>query len=167
MTIQTAPEMNADDHGLIVIETLADQRGWALERLSNGDLMMESVGDQATYAIQFSWSDQFQSLHVTCSMDMRLPERSAANVNDLLASINAKLWIGHFAIMKGMNAPAFRHTVLMPDPTVDKTSEIEAVLEIGLGECERFYSAFQFAAFHNMSGPQAMDCALMECVGNA
>lgn len=154
-------------HGLDVLENLADQHGWALETLSNGDLAMESEGENATYLLQFTWSDVYQCLHITCSMDMHLPPSSGGNVNDLLASINAKLWVGHFAVMKGLNAPAFRHTVMMSDSTIDKSGEIEEIIEIALGECERFYHAFQFAAFHNMPGAQAMDCALMECVGQA
>ncbi|SCA57037.1 conserved hypothetical protein [Candidatus Terasakiella magnetica] len=155
------------NHGLDVLEHLAEQRGWLLESLTNGDLVMESVGENCTYLIQFSWSDEYQSLHMSCSMDMRLSQKSAGNVNDLLASINSKLWIGHFAVMAGLNAPAFRHTIMMGNAGFEKAQEIEEIIEIGLGECERFYPAFQFAAFNNMPGQQAMDCALMECVGQA
>jgi len=161
--VQTA----APDYGLDILENLAEQRGWILERLNNGDLVMESIGDNCTYMIQFTWSAEYQCLHVTCSMDMRLPEKSGAAINDLLASINSKLWIGHFATMAGLNSPAFRHTIMMNGAAEQKAEEIENIVEIGLGECERFYAAFQFAAFHNMPAQQAMDCALMECVGQA
>ncbi|WP_135080861.1 YbjN domain-containing protein [Terasakiella sp. SH-1] len=160
-------QTNTPNHGLDVLEQLAEQRGWILEVISNGDYVMESVGEHCTYVIQFTWSDQYQCLHVTCSMDMRLPQHSAAHVNDLLAAINAKLWIGHFAVMAGMKKPAFRHTIMMGNGGFEKATEIEEIVEIGLGECERFYAAFQFAAFNNMPGQQAMDCALMECVGQA
>ena len=88
-------------------------------------------------------------------------------MNDLLATINSKLWIGHFAVMAGFNAPAFRHTIMMNGTSEHKARELEDIIEIALGECERFYAAFQFAAFHNMPAQQAMDCALMECVGQA
>lgn len=161
--VQTA----APDYGLDILENLAEERGWVLDRLNNGDLVMESVGDNCTYAIQFTWSAPYQCLHLTCSMDMCLPDDRGGAVNDLLATINSKLWIGHFAVMAGYNAPAFRHTIMMNGTSEHKARELEEIIEIGLGECERFYAAFQFAAFHNMPAQQAMDCALMECVGQA
>jgi len=161
--VQTA----APDYGLDIVENLAEERGWALEQLTNGDLVMDSVGDNCTYQLQFSWSAPYQCLHLTCSMDMHLPQSAGAQVNDLLATINGKLWIGHFAVMAGINSPAFRHTIMMNGTPEHKARELEEIIEIGLGECERFYSAFQFAAFHNMPAQQAMDCALMECVGQA
>ena len=155
------------NYGLDVLENLAEQRGWLLERLSNGDMMMESVGEWCTYAIQFTWSAEYQSLHITCSLDMHLPEDKGAQINDLLATINSKIWIGHFAVMAGTNAPAFRHTVMMLGNDKAKSLEIAEIVETGLGECERFYPAFQFAAFNNMSAQQAMDSCLFECVGTA
>jgi hypothetical protein len=167
MTFMHHHHLATPDYGLDVLESLAEQRGWALERLSNGDLLMESVGEMSTYALQFTWSAQYNCLHITCSMDMRLPDTCGAAVNDLLAAINAKLWIGHFAIMAGLQSPAFRHTVLMQGPQKQKAKEIEEIIEIALGECERFYPAFQLTAFNNMPAHQAMDCALMECVGQA
>ncbi|MDV7338048.1 YbjN domain-containing protein [Terasakiella sp. A23] len=167
MTLLEQVSPSAQNRGLDVLETLADQRGWVLETASNGDLIMESVGDWCTYAVQFAWSAEFQSLHITCSLDMRLPNNEASTVNDLLALINAKLWIGHFAVVPGIHAPAFRHTILMNGSTASKAAELEDIIQTGLGECERFYPAFQFAAFNNMPAHDAMACALFECAGNA
>ncbi|WP_051609949.1 YbjN domain-containing protein [Terasakiella pusilla] len=158
---------SAHTRGLDVLENLADQRGWILEKAANGDMVMESVGEWCTYQVQFTWSAEYQSLHITCSMDMHLPQDKGAEVNDLLALINSKLWIGHFAVMSDGNMPAFRHTLLMAGPESMKAAELEDIVETGLGECERFYPAFQFAAFNGMNAHEAMSCTLFECVGNA
>ncbi len=167
MTLLEQVTPPAQNRGLDVLENLADQRGWILETAANGDMIVESVGDWCTYAVQFTWSAEYQSLHITCSMDMHLQADKMSQVNDLLALINAKLWIGHFAVAAGSTTPAFRHTLMMSGPSAGKAAELEDIIETGLGECERFYPAFQFSAFNDMPAHDALACALFECVGNA
>ncbi len=157
----------ATNRGLTLLQQLAERHDWHLEHRINGDMVMEVVGDHASYSIQFSYSEEYQSLHLTCSMDMCLPITNGAQIHDLLAAINAKLWIGHFAIMAGGNQPSFRQTVLMIGPDDAKLQEIEEIIEVAIGECDRFYPAFQFAGINGMPGHDAMTCALMECVGEA
>lgn len=163
---QQTPDLTAPS-GMHVLENLAAKKGWALERLDNGDLHMDSVGDHGEYGLQFTWSEEYRSLHITCAMDMFIPHEQGANINDLLAAINAKLWVGHFAIMAGGNKPAFRHTVLMWGDEHAKANEIEEIIETALGECERFYPAFQYAGFNGMNAYEAMTCALWNCQGEA
>ena len=167
MTLLEQVTPSSTVRGLDIVEKLADDRGWVLETADNGDLIMESVGQWCTHQVQFTWSAEYQSLHITCSLDMHLPQDKGAAINDLLATINSKLWIGHFAIMNNGNMPAFRHTLLMAGPQNVKAAELEDIVETALGECERFYPAFQFAAFNDMNAQDAMACALFECVGNA
>lgn len=167
MTLLEQVSPAATTRGLDILEKLADDRGWILDQAENGDLIMQSTGEWCTYDVQFTWSAEYQCLHITCSIDMHLPTDAGAEVNDLLAHINAKLWIGHFAVLAHGNTPAFRHTLLMKGPHNVKAAELEEIIETGLGECERFYPAFQFAAFNKMCASDAMACALFECVGNA
>ncbi len=167
MTFLQQVQDTAPNRGRDLLERLADENGWHLEHRLNGDMVMETTGDHGTYAIQFSWSAEYQSLHITCSMDLCLPISNGAQIHDLLASINSKLWIGHFAVMAGGNQPAFRQTVLMIGPDEAKAQEIQEIIETAVGECNRFYPAFQFAGINGMPGHDAMTCALMECVGEA
>lgn len=157
----------SQNRGPSILQQLAERHGWHLEHRINGDMIMDVVGDHAGYSIQFSFSEEYQSLHITCSMDMCLPISNGAQIHDLLAAINAKLWIGHFAVMAGGNQPAFRQTVLMIGPDDAKAQEIEDIIETAIGECDRFYPAFQYAGINGMPGLDAMTAALMECVGEA
>jgi len=153
--------------GLDVLERIAEQRGWFLERQANGEMIMESQGSWCTYQIHFAWNQEYQSLHINCCMDMRLPEEKREAVNDLLADINAKLWIGHFSVGKESLMPTYRHTLLMHGAEAIKSLEVEEIVETALGECDRFYPAFQFVVWGGKSAREAMDCALIECVGQA
>lgn len=153
--------------GLDVLEHIAEQRGWFLERQANGEMVMESQGSWCTYQIHFAWNQEFQSLHINCCMDMRLPDAKREDVNHLLAEINTKLWIGHFSVGQESLMPTFRHTLLMQGAKAAKSLEIEDIVETALGECDRFYPAFQFVVWGGKSARDAMDCALIECVGQA
>jgi hypothetical protein len=153
--------------GLDVLERIADDRGWFLERQDNGDLFMQTEGSWCSYSIHFTWNAEYQSLHINCCMDMRLPVEKRNEVNALLADINAKLWIGHFSIGQESLMPTYRHTLLMLGAEAIKSLEIENIIETALGECDRFYPAFQFVVWGGKSAREAMDCALLECVGEA
>lgn len=158
---------NTRPHGLDVLEQIAEQRGWFLERQANGEFVMESQGSWCTYSLYFSWSPEFKSLHINCCMDMRLPQEKRDAVNTLLAGINQKLWIGHFSIGQESHMPTYRHTLLVHTNDAVKSLEIEEIVETALGECDRFYPAFQFVVWGGKSATEAMDCALIECVGHA
>lgn len=156
-----------DNRGIEVLERLAEQHGWFLERKSSDELVMESVGTWCTYALHFSWNAHYQTLHMTCALDMHLPRDKKAELNELICSINEKLWIGHFSTSGESAVPFYRHTLMMRGPIESKMADVEEIIEIALGECDRFYPAFQFVAFGNHPVKDALDAAMIECVGQA
>jgi len=162
---QTLPTSNTQ--GLDVIEALAERNGWPLERLKNGDLIMESQGDYGLYTIHFAWSKDHHALHISCDIDFTLPATAHDAVSALTNQINARLWIGHFALAASDHCVSYRHTLIVHHADDAKAMEAEEIIQTALGECDRFYPAFQFVAFQGMSADQAMTCALWDCVGHA
>ena len=46
-------------------------------------------------------------------LEMQAPARLNAEINTLLAEVNAKLWVGHFELSKEETSLMFRHTLLL------------------------------------------------------
>lgn len=152
--------------GLDVIERLAERNGWALEQTAAGDLTLDCTGEWGEYLIQFTWSREHRSLHISCDINFIAPEKANADLHSLVNMINARLWIGHFALNQ-QHRISYRHTLIVPNASEQKAGEAEDIIQTALGECDRFYPAFQFVAFQGMSADQAMTSALWECAGQA
>ena len=76
---------------------------------------MEAPGTWCDYGMFFAWSDDLKALHFSCALDMRVQSKLMGQVYELLAKLNERLWMGHFAIWVEEGIPMFRHTVRLPD----------------------------------------------------
>lgn len=167
MSLSEQPQRRVPYRGRAILERLAETRDWDLEHRANGDVVLGCEGAWCGLDIHFGFNEEYQSLHITCCMDMRLPIEKTPQISELLSVINSKLWIGHFAIAPDSRMPAYRHTLLMLGDETTKSLEIEDIIETALGECDRFYPAFQFVGWGGQSANDAMTSALFECVGEA
>ena len=98
---------------------------------------------------------------------MRVPAEKRAPVSELLALVNARLWIGHFDLVFEEGTPAFRQTVLLRGADRLSVEQLEDLMDIGVVECERFYPAFQFLIWAGKSPADAIAAAMLDTVGEA
>ena len=85
---------------------------------------------------------------------------------ELLASINAQLWLGHFDLWAEDGAVLFRHVLIFPDSQVS-AAQCEALLHLAVEACEHYYPAFQFVLWGGKTAKEAMAAAVLECSGRA
>ena len=97
---------------------------------------------------------------------MRIPDGKASPVHGLLANINERLLIGHFELWSEDGMPVFRHAVLSREAGAD-LEILEAIVDIALSECERYYPAFQFVVWGGRKPDEALSMAVLETVGEA
>jgi len=104
---------------------------------------------------------------VVCAFEGRVPKGSKAPLHELLAKINAQMWLGHFDLVEDEGLLMYRHGVLMCEGQTATALECENLIEIAITECERFFPAFQFVLWGGKTPAEAMEAALFETVGTA
>jgi outer membrane PBP1 activator LpoA protein len=100
------------------------------------------------------------------SFDMRVSRERRSEIAELLMSINAQLWLGHFDLWSEDGTVLFRHVLIFPDSRVS-AAQCEALLHLSIEACEHYYPAFQFVLWGGKSAQEAMAAAVLECAGQA
>ena len=113
MAVQIAEFERDYEHPLTLVEASVVARGWVAERTGADELVTEVNGSWADYQLLFAWREDIAALHVTCAFDARMPDDRRAEIYELLALVNDRLWIGHFDVSGPERLPAFRHSLLL------------------------------------------------------
>jgi hypothetical protein len=152
---------------LDVLEQIVAANEWAFERRSDSEMAAEAPGKWCDYGLYFSWSHEISAMAFSCAFDLKVPVEARAKLFELLALANEKLWIGHFGIDSEDGVPVFRHSVLLRGAPGASAESLEDMVDIALTECERFFPAFQFVLWGGKSPAEALQAAMLDCVGEA
>ena len=63
--------------------------------------------------------------------------------------------------------PVFRHAMLLRGASGASAESLEDLVDIAITECERFFPAFQFVLWGGKSPAEALQAAMLDCVGEA
>ncbi|MBR0673540.1 type III secretion system chaperone family protein [Neoroseomonas soli] len=152
---------------LDILEQIIAANEWAFERRSDGEMAAEAPGKWCDYGLHFSWSHEISAMAFTCAFDMKVPAERREKLYELLALANDRLWIGHFGIEADDGVPVFRHSVLLRGSPSASAESLEDMVDIAITECERFFPAFQFVLWGGKSPADALQAAMLDCVGEA
>lgn len=152
---------------LDVIEQIVSAHEWLFERRSDAEMAAEAPGRWCNYTLFFSWSHEISAMHFSCAFDLRVPVERRGPLYELLALANERLWIGHFGIDVDEGVPVFRHSVLLRGAPGASAESLEDMVDIALTECERFFPAFQFVLWGGKRPAEALEAAMLDCVGEA
>lgn len=152
---------------LDVIEQILGQNDWICERASDSEMIAEAPGKWCDYAMFFSWTPEVGAMHFHCAFDMKVPKERRGALHELLSMANERLWIGHFGLESEDGVPVFRHAVLLRGASGASAESLEDLMDIALTECERFYPAFQFVLWGGKAPREALNAAMLDCVGEA
>lgn len=167
MSFQTALHYQLTPNPLDVLEDIVAANEWAFDRAGDDELIVELAGRWCHYRMFFVWQREIGALQFTCQFDMKVPDVKRSDVHDLLAMLNARLWLGHFDLEAQQSTPLFRYTVLARGERMPSTETLEDLVEIALTECERFYPAFQFVIWGGKRPGEAMAASMIEVAGQA
>ncbi len=167
MTGYSHSSRSGDYHPLDVIERIVDDNDWSSDRRNDKEIAVQAPGRWCDYNLYFAWNDDADAVHFTCAFDMRVPIERRRHVYELLALINEKLWLGHFAIWEDEGLPMFRHALPLRGSRGPSPEQVEDILETAIMECERFYPAFQYTIWGGKSASDAIAAALIETLGEA
>jgi hypothetical protein len=152
---------------LDVMEQIVAANEWSFDRRSDSEMAAEAPGRWCDYGLYFNWSQEISAMHFTCAFDLKVPEKRRGALYELLALANERLRIGHFGMEKENGMPVFRHAVLLRGAPGASAESLEDMIDIAITECERFFPAFQFVLWGGKSPADALEAAMLECVGEA
>lgn len=138
-----------------------------LSRPSARELLIVTPGQWAAYRLHCFWQTELQALHTAAMMELKVPDDLKAKVMELMCLINARLWIGHFEFSDEETMPVFRHGLLLRGQDRVAREQVEDMMEVAIGECDRFFPAFQLVLLAEHEPQKALKAAMIETVGEA
>ena len=164
LLLETTPDI---PNPLDIAEELVMDRDWLFDRPLDEELVAEVSSQWCNYRVWFTWQPDLGVLIFSCGYDTKLPESNRKSIYPLLASINEKLWLGHFDICSEEGSITFRHALLLRGGNGATSEQIEDLIDIAITECDRFFPAFQSVVWGGNTTTQALEIALMEPAGEA
>jgi hypothetical protein len=152
---------------LEVVERIATTHQWSFERAGDEELTIVVRGKWTDYQVSFTWMFDIEALHLASAFELKVPERSHAEVERLIALINAQMWVGHFDLWSKDGLVMFRHSLVLAGGVEASGRQCEVLLSAALDACERFYPAFQFVVWAGEGAREALEAAMFETAGQA
>ena len=118
MKLATPEDFSPPQHPLDMLEQAVEDNGWPFERSARDEINLSVAGRWCDYHFCFTWREDLQALHVSVSFDMRVSRERRSEIAELLMSINAQLWLGHFDLWSEDGTVLFRHVLIFPDSRV-------------------------------------------------
>jgi len=158
-------DTNTFNNPLDIIENIVINNGWEFERDKNKNLHVEVGGEWCDYQLSFGYNEPSSLIFISCVLDIRISDKKHKEVYSLLANINEKLSLGHFEVWLEDGWPIYRCSIpFTPNIGLCK-KQIEKISLLTLEECDKFYPAFQFLAWGEMSAKDSLRNLMLETKG--
>ena len=167
MTARVEQAVSPPANPLDLVEEIVTSNDWSFDRTSQEEMLVEIAGRWSEYSLYFVWRAELSLMQFCCACEMRIPQGRRNSVNDLLALVNDKLWLGHFGFSPEDNLLTFRQTVLLRGARGASVEQLEDLVDIAITECDRFYPAFQMVIWGGQPAAEAIAAAMLEPVGEA
>jgi hypothetical protein len=167
MTLLSLETSTVAANPIDLVEEIVQANEWAHDRASDEEMVVEISGRWCDYRLLFLWQREVSALHFSCGFEMKVPKPRRAAVFELLATVNERLWIGHFDLAPRDQSPSFRQGVLLRGASGACVEQLEDLVDIAVTECERFYPAFQLVVWGGKSAEEALAAAMIDPLGEA
>ncbi|GAB5351314.1 hypothetical protein TMRH483_02259 [Qipengyuania sp. 483] len=159
-------EVEDDAAPLDMLVALFGARGWPCE-VSADEICGEIQGSWAKYQLRGVWRSDDRVLQILCLPDIRIGSEKRSAAHELVALANEQMWLGHFDIWSNGSVLLYRNGTLLGDEGLLSLDQAQALVEIAVEECDRFYPAFQFVLWGDKEPRAALEAAMVEAVGEA
>ena len=162
-------EYRADDDAAPVemLAALFEARGWDCEITSDDEMVGEVQGSWTKYQLRGIWRPEDGVLQILCLPDIRISKDKMPQAHELVSLVNEQMWLGHFDIWSNGGVLLYRNGTMLGDDGLLSRGQAQALVEIAVDECDRFYPAFQFVLWGDKSPRDALDAAMVDALGEA
>ena len=159
-------ESETDTAPIEMLEALFQAHGWPCSA-GGEELAGEIQGSWAKYQLKGIWRGEDNVLQILCLPDIRVPKDQREAAQGLLALVNEQMWLGHFDVWSNGGVLLYRNATLLGDDGTLSLKQAQALVEIAVEECDRFYPAFQFVLWGGKDPRSALEAALVDAAGEA
>lgn len=161
-------ELTTDDfHPIDIVEHLAEHHEWDFDRVADDQIAMIIDGSWANYTLSLAWHPHDETLRMICTFDLDPPDNCLPRLFEALNSANDKCWSGAFTLWQEQKMMVFRYGLNLAGGAAASALQIEDVVSLAVGSCERFYPAFQLVCWGDTEPQEAMTIAMAEAYGRA
>jgi hypothetical protein len=150
-----------------LLKKFVDINDWRLHHANPDEISVEVPGKWSDYNLTMTWQDTYSALHMNAMLDIFIIEQQLDAAREVLSRINQNIWMGHFDLIEDDGSVAFRHNLPLRGAGGATPEQMEDLVDITLGECERAYPALFQIATGVASVETASAIALMETAGSA
>jgi hypothetical protein len=151
---------------LDVVEHVLAAENLPFDRTEDGDLAFSLAGDWKDYELWFAWRPEGDCLQLCLSMDLTVPTEQRAPAHELIASINPRVWLGHFELWEDGEI-IFRHGMALMTGEQPSLAQTAAMIDVAVEGADRFFPAFDFLVRGSKSPQEAIAACMFETVGEA
>lgn len=159
-------EDSDDAAPLDMLAALFEARGWPCEHHGE-EVSAEIQGSWTTYQLRGIWRSEDQVLQILCLPDIRVTAERRSAAHELLTLVNEQMWLGHFDIWSNGGVLLYRNGTMLGDDGTLSLGQAQALVEIAVDECDRFYPAFQFLLWGGKTPVEALEAAMVDAAGEA
>ena len=92
MALLQSFEAEREMHPVDIIEHIASINDWVFERQDADEISITVRGGWSDYHVSFNWMEHMESLHLSSSFDLKVPDARRNEVSKLITLINEQLW---------------------------------------------------------------------------
>jgi hypothetical protein len=151
---------------LDVVEHVLTAENLAFDRTEDGDLAFTLAGDWKDYELWFAWRPEGDTLQLCLSMDLSVPKLQRQTATELIATINPRVWLGHFELWEDGEI-IFRHGMALCTGEQPSLAQAAAMIDICVEAADRFFPAFDFLLRGAKTPQEAIAACMFETVGEA
>ena len=105
-------------------------------------------------------------MQLCLSMDLTVPTGQGPTAQELIATINPRVWLGHFELWEEGEI-IFRHGMALMTGEQPSLAQAAAMIDVAVEGADRFYPAFDFLVQGSKSPKEAIAACMFETVGEA
>ncbi|WP_226549033.1 MULTISPECIES: YbjN domain-containing protein [Celeribacter] len=154
-------------HPIDLCEHLCEHNDWEFDRVADDQIAMAVEGQWRTYSITLAWSDFDETLRLICTFEMEPPAEKLPQIYEILNRANDQIWTGAFTFWPEQQLMVYRYGLVLSGGQIAGAEQVDRLIGSAVGAAERFYPAFQLAAWSDRSPEEAMDVAIREAYGRA
>lgn len=154
-------------HPIDIVEDLAAHHDWEFDRVTDDQIAMAVEGQWRTYSLTLAWSAQDETLRLICTFEMEPPEARLPVIYDVLNRCNDMVWTGAFSYWTEQKLMVWRYGLCLAGGQLVGPEQIDRLISAAVTSSERFYPAFQLAAWGDRSPADALKVAIAEAYGRA
>jgi hypothetical protein len=149
------------------LEQIAHGHEWFFDRSSEDEVNLIVAANWGDLSVSIHWREDFESLHLACSYDLKVPANRREEIGRLLTLINEQLYFGHFDIWRQDGSVLLRDNLILSGGARATDAQCEALIHIGIETCERYFPCLQFVIWAGKGAEEALEASLLDTVGEA